>query len=104
MVDFVRYLLGFWGISPQNVQVNIGKRDLFFPYILANNIEGGSMDQELLRKKLNDVIASGLVARAISRSTNISTDILSRFKNGHICLCQNDEKILSAYLDKVVIP
>lgn len=62
------------------------------------------MDQELLRNKLNDVIALGLVAKAISKSTNISNDILSRFKNGHICLCQSDADRLKAYLDKVVIP
>ena len=34
------------------------------------------MDQELLRNKLNDVIASGLVAKAISKYTNITTDVL----------------------------
>lgn len=62
------------------------------------------MDQELLRNKLNDVIASGLVAKAISKSTNISNDILSRFKNGHICLCSSDAQKLEAYLDMVVIP
>lgn len=62
------------------------------------------MDQELLRNKLNNVIASGLVAKAISKRTNISNDILSRFKNGHICLCPSDAETLKAYLDKVVIP
>lgn len=62
------------------------------------------MDQELLRNELKNVIASGLVAKAISRGTNISTDILSRFKNGHICLCLSDADKLKAYLDRVVIP
>lgn len=62
------------------------------------------MDQELLRNKLNDVIASGLVAKAISKSTSIPTDTLSRFKNRHICLCPSDANKLKAYLDKVVIP
>ena len=62
------------------------------------------MDQELLRERLNDVIASGLVAKAISKHTNITTDVLSRFKNGYVCLCPNDADKLKAYLDQVVIP
>ncbi|MDD7378256.1 MAG: hypothetical protein SO445_03925 [Lachnospiraceae bacterium] len=62
------------------------------------------MDQELLRERLNDVIASGLVAKAISKHTNITTDVLSRFKNGHVCLCTADADRLKVYLDQVVIP
>lgn len=62
------------------------------------------MDQELLRQRLNEVIASGLVAKAISKRTDISTEILSRFKNGHVCLCEKDKDRLEAYLDKVVLP
>lgn len=61
-------------------------------------------NQDLLRDKLNHVIASGLVARAISKRTGITTDVLSRFKNGHVCLCENDKNRLEAYLDKVVLP
>ena len=57
------------------------------------------MDQELLRERLNDVIASGLVAKAISKYTNITTDVLSRFKNGYVCLCSGDAEKLKAYLD-----
>ena len=62
------------------------------------------MDQELLRQRLNEVIASGLVAKAISKRTDISTEILSRFKNGHVCLCEKDKSRLEAYLSKVVLP
>ena len=62
------------------------------------------MNQELLREKLNTVIASGLVAKAIASRTNITTDVLSRFKNGYVCLCPNDAERLSSYLDKVVLP
>ena len=62
------------------------------------------MDQELLRERLNDVIASGLVAKAISKHTNITTDVLSRFKNGYVCLCSDDADRLKTYLDQVVIP
>lgn len=62
------------------------------------------MNQNELREKLNDTIANGLMAKAIASKTEITTDILSRFKNGHICLCEDDAEVLEAYLDKVVIP
>ena len=62
------------------------------------------MNQNLLREKLNVTIASGLVAKAIANKTGITTDILSRFKNGHICLCDTDAERLKQYLDKVIIP
>ena len=62
------------------------------------------MDQELLRQRLNKVIASGLVARAISKRTGISTEVLSQFKNSHVCLCEKDKIRLEEYLNKVVLP
>lgn len=62
------------------------------------------MNQDLLREKLNHVIASGLVAKAISARTGITTDVLSRFKNGYVCLLENDANSLKNYLDKVVLP
>lgn len=62
------------------------------------------MNQNKLREKLNDTIANGLMAKAIASKTGITTDILSRFKNGHICLCEDDVFKLEMYLDKVVIP
>lgn len=62
------------------------------------------MEQELLRVRLNSIVASGLVAKVIAEKTDITTDILSRFKNGHICLCKADAERLEKYLDKVVIP
>lgn len=62
------------------------------------------MNQNELREKLCAIIAKGLMAKAISDKTGITTDILSRFKNGHICLCDFDASKLESYLDKVVIP
>lgn len=62
------------------------------------------MNQDLLRENLNHVIPSGLVAKAISTRTGITTDVLSRFKNGHVCLCIDDANSLKKYLDKVVLP
>lgn len=77
-----------------------------FTNIFTYSIEGGNMNQNQneLREKLNVTIASGLVAKAIADKTGITQDILSRFKNGHICLCDSDSNKLSAYLDKIVIP
>lgn len=62
------------------------------------------MNQNELREKLCAIIAKGLMAKAISDKTGITTDILSRFKNRHICLCEDDAFKLEEYLDKVVIP
>lgn len=62
------------------------------------------MNQEELREKLNTTITNGLVAKVIAERTGIGTDYLSRFKNGHICLCKDDADRLETYLDKVVIP
>lgn len=62
------------------------------------------MNQEELREKLNTIIANGLVAKAISERTGIGMDYISRFKNGHICLCKNDAERLERFLDMVVIP
>lgn len=62
------------------------------------------MNQEELREKLNCIIANGLVAKVIAKKTGIGTDYLSRFKNGHICLCENDADRLEKYLNMVVIP
>ena len=62
------------------------------------------MNENELRTKLISIIAKGLMAKAISDKTGITTDILSRFKNGHICLCDSDASKLESYLDMVVIP
>ena len=62
------------------------------------------MNQDSLREKLNHVIASGLVAKAISARTGITTDVLSRFKNGYVCLLENDADRLKNYLDMVSLP
>lgn len=63
-----------------------------------------SQNQNELREKLNATIASGLVSKAIAAKTKITPEYLSQFKNGHICLCEDDANRLDAYLDKVVIP
>lgn len=62
------------------------------------------MDQKELRDKLIAVVEAGLTSKSVASKTGIATDILSRFKNGHVCLCENDALKLSSYLDRVVIP
>ncbi len=61
-------------------------------------------DQKELREKLQAITSKGLVAKAIASKTGIAMDVLSRFKNGYICLCASDASRLETYLDKVIIP
>lgn len=62
------------------------------------------MNQEELREQLLRIIDSGLTARAITKHTSITYDILAKYKQGKLYLCPNDAKKLKSYLDKVVIP
>lgn len=62
------------------------------------------MNQEELREQLMQIIGSGLNARAIAKHTNITYDILAKYKQGKLYLCPDDADRLKAYLDKVVIP
>ncbi len=62
------------------------------------------MNQEELKEKLINIITSGLSAKAISKHTNISYDILAKFKQGKLYLNPTDAERLDTYLDKVVIP
>lgn len=62
------------------------------------------MDQEKLREQLLRIIDSGLNARAIAKYTNITYDILAKYKQGKLYLCPDDANKLKSYLDKVVIP
>lgn len=61
------------------------------------------MEQEELKKQLLYTIHSGLSGKAIVKHAKISYDILSKFKNGWLLLCENDANKLKTYLDKVVI-
>ena len=62
------------------------------------------MNQEELRKQLLHIIDSGLTARAIAKHTNITYDILAKYKQGKLYLCPEDAEKLKSYLDKIVIP
>lgn len=62
------------------------------------------MNQEELRQQLLQIIDSGLNARAIAKHTNITYDILAKYKQGKVYLCPKDANKLKGYLDKVVIP
>lgn len=65
---------------------------------------GGEVFQENLKNKFISIVQAGLSAKSIAECTEIDYKDLSRFKNGHICLCESDAERLDAYLDKVVIP
>lgn len=62
------------------------------------------MNQGELRKQLLHIIDSGLTARAIAKNTNITYDILAKYKQGKLYLCPEDAEKLKSYLDKIVIP
>ena len=62
------------------------------------------MNQIDLRNKLIYVIKNGLVAKIIAQKTDIPQDVLSRFKNGKVCLCEIDAVRLEKYLSLVQIP
>lgn len=62
------------------------------------------MNQYDLRDHLIAVVKNGLAARAISKKTGISQDMLSKFKTGKLFLCEEDAARLEAYLSKVIIP
>ncbi len=61
------------------------------------------MFQEELRNKFISTVQAGLSAKSIAQYADIDYKDLSRFKNGHICLCEDEANRLQAYLDKVVI-
>lgn len=65
---------------------------------------GGNVFQENLKNKFISIVKAGLSAKSIAECTGIDYKDLSRFKNGHIYLCDSDAKRLEEYLDKVVIP
>ena len=62
------------------------------------------MNQTDLRNKLLSVLENGLVAKSIAQKTEIPPDVLSRFKNGKVCLCEEDTSKLEKYLSLVHIP
>lgn len=68
------------------------------------NYKNEKFDYDALREKLNDIVESGLSAKAIAKNIGFSENDLSRFRNHRLCLRRADAEILSHYLDQVVIP
>ncbi|MCD8090681.1 MAG: helix-turn-helix domain-containing protein [Clostridiales bacterium] len=62
------------------------------------------MNQEELRNKLITTAQNGLTMLSVSKRTGISSPILSQFKNGKVCLTENDAEKLGKYLSQVYIP
>lgn len=62
------------------------------------------MNKDLVRNKLTQIINQGLMLKAIALNIGIDVNDLSRFKGGMECLKDSDVKLLSEYLNAVVIP
>lgn len=62
------------------------------------------MNQNELRERLMDIVNAGLSVRAISRNSDISYDLLAKFKQGRLLLIEKDVKRLEQYLSNVKIP
>lgn len=82
------------------------EKDKEFRKSFRKKLKGGGkiVFQENLKRKFMSVVKAGLSAKAIAEYTNIDYKDLSRFKNGHMYLCDVDAERLEKYLDKVVIP
>lgn len=61
-------------------------------------------NNDLVRDKLIEVTNQGLMLKAIALNIGVDVNDLSRFKGGMDCLKKADVKILSGYLNAVVIP
>lgn len=61
-------------------------------------------NNDSVRKKLIEITNQGLMLKAIALNSGIDVNDLSRFKGGMECLKQSDVRILSEYLNAVVIP
>lgn len=62
------------------------------------------MNQEELRIKYLKILKAGLTAQSIACRVNIDYRDLSKFKNGHIMLNNEDSETLNNFLNEVVIP
>ncbi len=61
-------------------------------------------NNDSVRNKLIEIIAKGLMLKAIALNVGIDVNDLSRFKGGMNCLKESDIEMLSEYLNAVVIP
>lgn len=62
------------------------------------------MNKDLVRDKLTKITNQGLMLKAIALNVGIDVNDLSKFKGGMGCLKDSDVKLLSEYLNGVVIP
>lgn len=63
-----------------------------------------SHNNDSVRNKLIEITNQGLMLKSIALNAGIDVNDLSRFKGGMECLKQSEVKILSEYLNEVVIP
>lgn len=63
-----------------------------------------SHNNDSVRNKLIEITDKGLMLKAIALNIGVDVNGLSRFKGGMDCLKESEVKVLSEYLDAVVIP
>lgn len=63
-----------------------------------------SYDNEIVRKRLTNIIDRGLMLKSIAVNAGLSESELSRFKSGVDALKESDMKLLADYLNVVYIP
>lgn len=61
-------------------------------------------NNDSVRNKLIEITDRGLMLKAIALNSGIDVNDLSRFKGGMECLKKSEVKVLSEYLNEVVIP
>lgn len=61
-------------------------------------------NNDLVRNKLIEITNKGLMLKAIALNIGMDVNDLSRFKGGLNSLKESDVRLLSEYLDEVVIP
>ena len=61
-------------------------------------------NNDSVRDKLIEITNQGLMLKAIALNSGIDVNDLSRFKGGMECLKKSEVKVLSEYLNEVVIP
>lgn len=61
-------------------------------------------NNESIRNKLIEITNKGLMLKAIALNIGLDVNNLSRFKGGLNSLKESDVKLLSEYLDAIVIP
>ena len=63
-----------------------------------------ALNNDSVRSKLIEITNQGLMLKMIALNIGVDVNDLSRFKGGMECLKKSEVKVLSEYLNEVVIP